>query len=429
MKYIKIINYVAIIIMTLFVISCKHDHAEGDHSGHSHGHSDHSDMETGHSTDTHDDHDDHSASKIVHLNPAQYKNANITVGKFESKNLSDVIHANGYTKVDPQDEADISMPINGNIKSIKIIEGDYVRKGQTIATMTSMEYNTILLQKAELTAELNSINASLNYLNQEYNRQQILSKENVSAKKIFEKVSSDLNIAKTKISSLQQQLSLVENTIALIGTSSGSTINIPATISGYITDVYVRIGTAVGSGKTLFSIVDNAQMHVDLLVYEKDLNKVQVGQTVRFLLTNQTDKEIKGKIYNIGKSFENDTKSVAVHADIEKNNANLITGMYVNALIDIGNNMVNTLPQDAIVSAEGRDFIFVLDDDLHYDHKDADGEYQFTRIEVKRGASQLGNVEVTILQDIADNQKMVKSGAYYVQSHLQKGEGGGSHQH
>lgn len=38
----------------------------------------------------------------------------------------------------------------------------------------------------------------------------------------------------------------------------------------------------------------------------------------------------------------------------------LIPGMYVNALVDVGNNTVDALPVDAIIKAEGREFIFVL---------------------------------------------------------------------
>lgn len=138
---------------------------------------------------------------------------------------------------------------------------------------------------------------------------------------------------------------------------------ITAPITGYISEVYIKIGSNAEVGKPLFSIVDNSQMHVDLLVYEKDLYKVKVGQNVRFMLTNQNNSEIKGRIFSIGKLLENDTKSVAVHADIvDIDKQNLISGMYVNALIDVGSKSVQALPLDAIVKADGREFIFVLEE-------------------------------------------------------------------
>ena len=152
-------------------------------------------------------------------------------------------------------------------------------------------------------------------------------------------------------------------------------INITAPISGNVSEVYVTIGSAAEIGKPLFNIIDNSKMHVDLLVYEKDLFRVKPGQKVRFILTNQGNQEIGGKIFSVGKSFENDTKSVAVHADIVNEKQLLIPGMYVNALIDIGVNKVPSLPVDAVIKAEGREFIFVWEkENMETQEEHAEGE-------------------------------------------------------
>ncbi|MBK8547763.1 MAG: HlyD family secretion protein [Saprospiraceae bacterium] len=74
-------------------------------------------------------------------------------------------------------------------------------------------------------------------------------------------------------------------------------------ISGFVSDVYVKIGSSAESGKPMFTILDNTKMHVDLLVYEKDLFKVKVGQDVRFILTNQNNQEIKGENKKHRKNF------------------------------------------------------------------------------------------------------------------------------
>ena len=428
MKNIKsIISLIAIGIAISLITGCKHDHSGDDHSGHDHGEV---------PNDMQDDHSDPSI-KEVHLNQAQYENAEIDTGWFEMKNLSDVVNANGYTKLDPQDEADVSMPVSGTLKSIKVIEGNYVKRGQTLATMSSLEYNKMLLEEAQLNEKLATIKSEIPYLQSEYNRQKSLATDNISAKKVFEKISADLNTAQSKLSSINAQLTLINQAVNMISSSRGSSVSITAPISGHVTHVDAKIGTIVQPGIPIFSIIDNSKMHVDLLIYEKDLSKVKVGQTVRFILTNQSNQEIKGEIYNIGKAFANDTKSVAVHADIEKNDANLIPGMYINALIDIGMNKVSTLPEDAIVLAEGRKFIFILKKELEHEHtndeSEADHEHadeiEFIRVEVSTGATQLGFVEVTPLGEISKGSKIVTKGSYYLQSHLQKSEGGGGHSH
>lgn len=374
--------------------------------------------------------------KEVELNEAQFTGSNIKIGGFSHKNLSDVINANGYTELPPQNQADVSVYTTGLVKTIAVIEGQHVTKGQTIATIESPEFSR--MQEAYLTSKSN-----LEYLRLEFERQKILSDEEVNSKKVFQQTRSNYEIEKAKFNSLQKQLATLN--INPNGPAT-STVQVKAPISGYITEVNIKIGSNAEPGKPLLSIVDNSQLHVDLLVYEKDLFKVKPGQNVRFVLTNQDNSEITGKIFSVGKSFENETKSVAVHADIDNKNQKLIPGMYVNALINIGEKLVNALPLEAIVKADGREFIFVLEEGhkeqaAHEEkggHNHADGikheeseeiAYHFQRIEVKTGITQLGYVEVNLLQKIEDNAKIVLKGAYYIQSHLLKSEGGGGHEH
>ncbi|MXN90748.1 efflux RND transporter periplasmic adaptor subunit [Flavobacterium sp. Sd200] len=374
-------------------------------------------------------------SKEVELNEAQFKASAIELGTFSKKNLSEVINANGYTELPPQNQADVSVHLTGVVSKINVIEGQRVTKGQVLAVVESPEFAK--LQEAYATS-----NSNLEFLKQEYERQKTLSEENVNSKKVFQRTKADYEAEKARFASLGKQLSLLN----LNSSSATASMPVIAPISGYITNVNIKIGSNAEVGKPLLSIVDNSKLHVDLLVYEKDLGKVKPGQTIRFVLTNQDNKEIKGKVFNISQSFENETKSVAVHADIENPGSSLISGMYVNALIDVGANAVQALPNEAVVKADGREYIFILDEG-HDKHKDAHDEteghsqndtdshenegtiYNFKRIEVKTGTSQLGYTQITVVEPLQKNAKIVLKGAYYIQSHLIKNAGGGGHAH
>jgi membrane fusion protein, heavy metal efflux system len=449
-KNIKIIGGIvlaALIGLIIYKLYFAHDHAEGhvhdDGSVHGSEQAEGVKKEDSNEGEAHDEHegeDEHGHDKMVVLNEAQFKNAAIDTGWFEEKNLSEVINTNGYTKLPPQNQAHVSVQFPGVIKSIKVIEGQYVKAGQTIATMSSMSYNNLRLEKEKLAAELQSSLTNLEFLKVEYQRQKELTEGNVSAKKVFQKVSADLQMEEGKIKALNSQIDIIGQNLSIGGNGTSALIPITAPISGNISEINVNIGSAADSGKDLFSIVDNSKMHVDLLVYEKDLYKVKPGQSVRFILTNQGNKEIKGKIFSIGKTFQNDTKSVAVHADIVNEKQLLIPGMYVNALIDVGLAKVEALPLDAIVKAEGREFIFLWEGSNNEKNQkgeakskegeeEHEGEISFSRIEVKTGASQLGYLQVIPLKKIDKGDKIVTKGAYYLQAHLQKSEGGGGHSH
>jgi cobalt-zinc-cadmium efflux system membrane fusion protein len=136
-------------------------------------------------TVTEEHHEDEKGT--VELTPAQVKASQIVFGNFERKNLSEVITANGYTKLPPQNQADVSVFMAGIIKSIAVIEGQYVKKGQSLATFQSVEFNNLRLQKAKLMDELQQAKASMGYLSLDFLRQKELSDENVTAKKPFKK--------------------------------------------------------------------------------------------------------------------------------------------------------------------------------------------------------------------------------------------------
>lgn len=375
----------------------------------------------------------HDETGVVELTPMQVKSAQIVFGIFEKKNLSEVITANGYTKLPPQNQADVSVFLGGIIKTIAVIEGQFVKKGQTLATFQSMEFNNIRLEKAKLTEELQQAKVSKEFLELEFARQKELSDENVTAKKTFQKINTELESIKNKIKNTENQIIILDQNLSLGGNDNASILSIVAPISGYITEVKVKIGSSISANNTLFSIVDNSKMHVDLLVYEKDLFRIKVGQSVRFVLTNQGNQEIIGRIFSVGKAFQNESKSVAVHVDINNSTIGLIPGMYVNALIDIGKNDVETLPIDAIAKAEGKEFIFIQESEEptenKKDEKHEDTGIHFKRIEVKTGTTQLGFVQVTPLQEIPAGAKIVAKGAYYLQSTMSNSEGGDEHNH
>ena len=70
---------------------------------------------------------------------------------------------------------------------------------------------------------------------------------------------------------------------------------------------------------------------------------------------------ISGKVYSINQSFENDSKSITIHVKLDnRDGVKLLPGMYVSALINIGNQLVKAVPVNAVAHAEGKQFIFLF---------------------------------------------------------------------
>lgn len=369
------------------------------------------------------EHEEEKSETEVALTEIQAKTIGVETGSIEMKSLNTVIKANGYTAVPPQNRADVSTLIGGVIKDIFVLEGTFVTKGKTLATIQNLEVS-------EMQEEYQSAVANIEYLEQEFNRQKTLSEENINPRKTFQEVKSKLASERAKAQAAKNKLQALH--VSLNG--STSLVPILAPISGYVGKIGITKGAFAETGVTLFEVVDNSQMHLDLNVFEKDLSKISIGQEVDFVLTNQSNKSIKGTIFGVNKSFSNESKTVAVHAKINTGDAkDLISGMYVAANINISNQTVPALPKDAIVRNGDKYFIYIRESEHGEgeEHKHQEGEKEhkkihFRAIEVAPGTTDLGYTEVKLIEEIPADAQIVVKGAYYL---LAQSKGGGEHDH
>lgn len=396
--------------------------------------------EESHEQDTgeHGSHEGHS--EMLELSQDQLHAVGIVIGNIEQKNLTAVVKSSGQLAVPPQNAAQINVLTGGIIRKINVIEGQRVSKRQVLVTIENQDL--IRLQQEYLTTK-----GGFSFIEAEYNRQQQLKAANAGTGKAHQLAEANYNAERAKIKALERQLQ--QYGISASRVASGnitSQVPVTAPIYGTIGKITAETGSYAQPGVSIMDIVDNSKIHADLIVFEKDLSKIKVGQKVDFQLTNQKNEQIEGQIYGINKSFENDSKGVVVHAVIKKPGANLIPGMYVTGLIGVGTVMVSAVPVDAIVRSEGKAFIFVIDDNAEVAHEEEHGHahkgetgekprvedtkdeksLHFKKIEVTTGVSELGYIQISPLQKLPANIKLVTKGAFYLQS---KSSGPAEHSH
>ena len=435
----KNLTIISIMAITIFFYSCGNSTATKEAEG-----------ETEH-------HEEHENPSTASLTDAQMKSIKIEFGNIEKKQLTASLKANGILKVPNQNKATINALMGGVIRSILVSAGNTVNKGQVIATITNTSF--ITMQEEYLSV---SSKAALSEL--EVTRQKELQAGNAGALKNYQTVESELKILKARKMSLQKQLELVGiNATSLTSENIQSVVNITSPISGVVSNVLVNIGSFIDANNPIAEIVDNSQLHLDLYVYEKDLQKMKVGQTIHFTLTNNAGKEYDADIYAISNTFEESTKAIAIHAMVKGDKTGLIDGMSISALVSLENANVDAVPTNAIVNHEGQDYIFIVTDahseEEHHDEKDGHGDHDekgrkheekaekghneeghkhdekeesghteegitFEKIPVRKGTTDIGYSEITLLKDIPANSKVVINGAFFVLAKMSnKGEG------
>ncbi|TAH40134.1 MAG: efflux RND transporter periplasmic adaptor subunit [Bacteroidetes bacterium] len=406
--------------------------------------------EAGHDEEHHGEHENDNTATLT---AEQIKSIKIELGGIEKKQLTASLKVNGLLKVPNNNRANATALLGGVIQSILVQTGNTVSKGQVIATISNNSF--ITMQEEFLSVSSKAILAQL-----EFTRQNELQEGNAGALKNLQAADAELRTLKARKASLQKQLELIGiNPASLTSDNIQSTVNIISPLSGAVSEIMVNIGSYVDAKNPIAEIVDNSQLHLDLYVYEKDLQKIRVGQTIHFTLTNNPGKEYDADVYAISNTFEQNTKAVAVHAMVKGDKRGLIDGMSITALVSLENATVDAVPTNAIVNHEGQDYIFIVTDahaemehhehgeaeiaghahdehghDHDHDHGGKDDEHKegdntkeeetiFEKIPVRKGTTDVGYSEITLLKEIPANSKVVVNGAFFILAKMNnKGE-------
>lgn len=337
------------------------------------------------------------------LTADQIKTIGIEFGLIEQKQLTASLKTNGVLKVPNQNKASINSVYGGVIKSLHVQPGNTVSKGQTIATISNPEF-------IQVQSEYLGINSRMVLAEQEYNRQKELNAGNAGALKNLQAADAELKSLRSRRSSLQQQIQLMGiNTASLSNGRLVSVISVRSPISGVVSNVHVKMGSYVDLSTVVAEVVDNSRLHLDLFVYEKDLSRIKNKQTIHFTVTNNPGKEYDAEIFSLGSSFENESKAVSVHAMVKGDKAGLIDGMNITANISLNQATLPAIPTEAIVNYQGQDYIFIVDSVDTKKH-----ETHFKRVPVVKGSSDVGYSEITMLNEIPADTKIVVKGSFFI---------------
>lgn len=331
---------------------------------------------------------------VVNLTDAQLQNANIQIGNFEKRNISSTLKVSGIIDVPPQNLVSISMPLGGYLKSTKLLPGMHVAKGEILATMEDQQY--IQLQQDYLITK-----SKLNFAQQEYERQKELNQSKASSDKVFQLAESDYKNLRITLSGLGEKLKLIYvNPATLTESNLSKSIRIYSPINGFVSKVNVNIGKNVNPSDVLFELINPSDIHLNLKVFEKDITKLYIGQKLFAYTNNQPEIKHECEIILISKDLSAEDHTAEVHCHFEDYDKTLLPGMYMNAEIEVKNNNAFTLPEDAVVSFEGKDYIFL-----------ANNKNQYTMTEVKTAATENNFIEI-LEADKIESKKVVTKGAY-----------------
>ncbi len=344
------------------------------------------------------------SSDRVSVSPDQLSVSGIEVGKIQDRSLSGGVPVSGMLDVPPQNLVNVTVPLGGFLRSTSLLQGMKVTKGQVIAVIENPEY--IQLQQDYLDTK-----SQQSFLEKEYERQQKLAAENVNAQKTLQKSLADWESMKARNNGLRAKLRMLGiEAEHLKPEHITSTIELKASMSGYVTQVFGSVGAFVAPTQVMFTIVDSDHLHVQLTCFERDISRIRIGQKIRVTLVNETA-ERTATVFLIGRDISPE-RTVRVRAHLDKEDKNLIPGMYVKAIIQTGSELVPSLPEEAVLNFEDKEVIFI---------EVANGTFKLT--EVTTGIRENGFVEVILPEGLnKETTRVAVRNAYKLLSKLKSTE-------
>ena len=334
-----------------------------------------------------------ASTNQVLLNDSQMKSAGIELGNLQQMEIASILKVNGKIDVPPQNMISISVPLGGYLKSTKLLPGQPIRKGESIAIVEGEQY--IQLQQDYLTAK-----EKVRFLENEYLRQKELNKSQASSDKVFQQAETDYKSQQVLIGALNEKLQLVGiNTTNLTPNTISRSINIIAPINGYVSKVNVNIGKYVSPTDVLFELINPTDIHLALKIFEKDIAQLFIGQKLFAFTNNQPNKKHPCEILLIGKDISTE-RSIDVHCHFEDYDKTLVPGTYMNAEIQIKNSKSYVLPTDAIVRFDNKEYAFTQEKGN-----------EFTMVELVTGTTEKGFTEIQNSEKLI-SRKFVLKGAY-----------------
>ncbi len=133
----------------------------------------------------------------------------------------------------------------------------------------------------------------------------------------------------------------------------------------------------------LFELINPADMHAALTVFEKDIPKIKPKQQVLVSFVDEPKVEYPCEVLLVTKNVSED-RTALVHCHFVNQPKKLLPGMFLNAKINVEGAMVTAVPEEAVVRYGSSEYVV-----------EAKGNNNFGLIAVTTGVKSEGWVEIT----------------------------------
>lgn len=264
----------------------------------------------------------------------------------ELSEIQPSVQVNGKIEELPQLKFEVNSPLPAKVSSINVQLGATVKKGQVLAVLNSQEATQLaatgLTDQSIYRSQLSQAQINLDFEQKKYEREKALFEHKINAKKDLEAAESSLRQAQASVRAAKQNLQIAmsstQTRLNQIGSSYGGQIILRAPQDGQISKLNLTVGQTVDSNQILFEGINLSQVWASGAVFEKDINKIKLGQKVKVtdgeFCDHACDKAHEGKIVFVSPVIDESQRSFPVKALLQNLSFHLKSGQFVNISIE-----------------------------------------------------------------------------------------------
>lgn len=391
-------------------------------------------------------HHDEAAGPVVPMTAAERENIGLKTVAVVIQPLEDVRRFPGVIKPHPDRVAQVTSRTAGKIVDIHSKLGDRVGKGQDLIEVQSVEVEKLEIdliqaegkyrgERAKLELDLAQAENKLRLARAEAERNRALVDKGIGARKDLIAAENQLQAVQNEIGGFVRQLELLDQVskneaegfirqLALLGLPrdaidrvrrerSVTLLHIPSPLTGVIVERPVSLGQIVDTSTALFKIQDDSIVIAEGEVFEDVLPLIRVGQRVRLAVAAFPKRVFEGTLTFIHPVIDPAKRTAHVWAQVPNPERELKQDMFaqINVIV-AGGRPVITIPAEAVIAAEGEEFVFV------------EREGGFARVAVATGARNDRFVEVK--RGLKAGERVVIDGKRQVYTKLLTARSGGA---
>jgi cobalt-zinc-cadmium efflux system membrane fusion protein len=340
-----------------------------------------------------------SEEGIITLTLDQFNSMNMAWGKMDSSQFAEEITVQGAVRVPVENMQEVTTFYGGYVSGLELLEGQSVKKGEVLFYLENPEF--ILLQQNYLEAK-----SQLSYLKSEYDRQKTLYGEQIASQKNYLKAEADYQGTRAKAESLKRQLGLLRiNVEELQPESIRSKVPIYSPIAGFVAAINVVPGAYIQPRDVAVSLISKEHLHMELVVFEKDVIRIKKGQTVAVHIPEIYSEILIAEVFMVGQSI-NEARQINVHADLidESKESMLVPGMFIEAKIQTDPQQGLSVATTAVIESDGKMYVLVL-------REKKENGFSLEKIEVQTGRMVNGKIQILSGSKLSvTDQLLVKGG-------------------